>query len=143
VFAITQQIKPQVYPKVDDEATIVLSYPQAQGIIQASWNWPFNRKDMEIYGRTGYVLVPEKNLLRVRVADSGETETTISSLTAPNSDPLSYLGAVVRGDIRPSGLSSLEVNLVATEILDAARESARTGRRVELPANTGAKAGEK
>ena len=44
------------------------------------------------------------------------------------------LAAVVRGDIRPSGLSSLEVNLTATEILDAARESARTGKRVSLPA---------
>ncbi len=43
VTAITQQIKPEVYPAVDDEATIILRYPQAQVIIQASWNWPFNR----------------------------------------------------------------------------------------------------
>jgi predicted dehydrogenase len=136
VFAIAQQIKPHVYPKVDDEATIVLSYPQAQGIIQASWNWPFNRKDMELYGRTGYVLVPEKGLLRVRTAKTAETEIKAAPLTAPNNDPLSYLAAVVRGEIRPSGLSSLEVNLIATEILDAARESARTGKRVDLPPGT-------
>jgi predicted dehydrogenase len=137
VFAVTQQIKPQVYPKVDDEATIVLTYPQAQGIIQASWNWPFNRKDMDVYGRTGYVLVPEKNLLRVRRGAAAETEAPVPSLTAPNTDPLSYLAAVVRGDIRPAGLSSLEVNLMVTEILDAARESARTGKRVEFPADAG------
>ena len=111
--------------------------PQAQGIIQASWNWPFNRKDMEVYGRTGYVLVPEKNLLRVRSGNAGETEAPVPSLAAPNNDPLSYLAAVVRGDIRPSGLSSLEVNLIATEILDAARESARTGKRMVLPAEAG------
>ena len=49
VTAVTQQIKPDVYPRVDDEATIVLTYPKAQAIIQASWNWPFDRKDMEIY----------------------------------------------------------------------------------------------
>jgi len=137
VFAVTQQIKPQVYPKVDDEATIVLTYPQTQGIIQASWNWPFNRKDMEVYGRTGYVLVPEKNLLRVRSGNAGETNAQVPALAAPNNDPLSYLAAVVRGDIQPSGLSSLEVNLIATEILDAARESARTGKRVALPAEAG------
>ena len=137
VVAVTQQIKPQVYPKVDDEATIVLTYPQAQGIIRASWNWPFGRKDMEVYGRTGYVLVPEKNLLRVRSGNAGETNAPVPALAAPNHDPLSYLEAVVRGDIRPSGLSSLEVNLVATEILDAARESARTGKRVVLPAGAG------
>jgi predicted dehydrogenase len=133
VFAVTQQIKPEVYPKVDDEATIVLTYPQAQGIIQASWNWPFGRKDMEVYGRTGYVLVPEKDRLQVRTANSTETQPAISPLVAPNNDPLSYLGAIVRGDVRPAGLSSLEINLIVTEILDAARESARTGRRVEMP----------
>ena len=137
VFAVTQRIKPEVYPKVDDEATIVVTYPRAQGIIQASWNWPFGRKDMEIYGRTGYVMVPERNLLRVRKENGKEAESTPQALVAPNNDPLSYLAAVVRGEIRPSGLSSLEVNLVATEILDAARKSAQTGKRVELPAKPG------
>ena len=132
VFAVTQQIKPQVYPKVDDEATIVLTYPRMQGIIQASWNWPFNRKDMEVYGRTGYVLVPESNRLRVRTDGVRETEAPVPPLTGPHHDPLSYLAAVVRGEIQPSGLSSLEVNLIATEILDAARKSARTGKRVVL-----------
>jgi scyllo-inositol 2-dehydrogenase (NADP+) len=141
VLAVTQQIKPQVYPKVDDEATILLTYPQAQGIIQASWNWPFGRKDMEVYGKTGYILVPEQNRLRVRPGNSAETEPPIPALAAPYTDPLSYLAAVVRGNIRPSGLSSLEVNLIVTEILDAARDSARTGKRVLLPrvAETSAK----
>jgi len=141
VFAITQQIKPEVYPKVDDEATVVLTYPKAQGIIQASWNWPFNRKDMEVYGRTGYVLVPQEDRLQLRTANAAETQPAISPLAAPNNDPLSYLAAVVRGEIRPSGLSSLEVNMIATEILDAARESARTGKRIDLPRGLPAKVG--
>lgn len=132
VLAVTQQMKPQVYPKVDDEATIVLTYPHAQGIIQASWNWPFNRKDMEVYGQTGYALVPRSDVLRARPAGSNETELPVPPLIGPHRDPLSYLAAVVRGEIRPSGLSSLEINIIATEILDAARESARTGKRVEL-----------
>jgi predicted dehydrogenase len=54
------------------------------------------------------------------------------ALAAPEDDPVRYLAAVVRGDVRPSGLSSLENNLVVTEILDAARESSRTGRTVKL-----------
>jgi len=134
VFAVTQQIKPEIYPKVDDEATIVVTYPKAQGIIQASWNWPYNRKDMEIYGQTGYVLVPKNNLLRVLKGNQPETETTIPPLTGPEADPISYLAAVVRGDIKNAGLSSLEVNMVAMEILDAARRSAETGKRIYLPA---------
>jgi predicted dehydrogenase len=134
VLAVTQQIKPDVYPKVDDEATIVLTYPKAQGIIQASWNWPFNRKDMELYGRTGYVIVPKSDSLRVRTTgERDEHVETPAPLASPNTDPLSYLVAVTRGEIKPAGLSSLQINLVTMQILDAARESARTGRRITLP----------
>jgi predicted dehydrogenase len=135
VFAVTQQIKPEIYPKVEDEATVVVTYPKAQGIIQASWNWAIDRKDMEIYGATGYVLAPRRDLLRIRKLHGEESEM---DLPAPPSsrpdDQLSYLVSVVRDEIKPSGLSGLDVNLTVTEILDAARESARTGRRIDLAA---------
>jgi predicted dehydrogenase len=132
VFAVTQHFKPEVYPKVEDEATIVVTYPKAQGIIQASWNWPFDRKDMEIYGQSGYVLVPHPDTLRVRKPNSAETEMTPAPLAGAQADPLSYLAAVVRGELQPAGLSSLAVNMTVTEILVAARESARTGKRIDL-----------
>src|SRR5579864_1334933 len=64
VTAVTQQLKPEIYSHVDDEATIVLTYPKAQAIIQASWNWPFDRKDMEVYGQTGYVITVKKDDVR-------------------------------------------------------------------------------
>ena len=65
--AVTQQIKPEIYPRVDDEATIILTYPKAQAILQASWNWPFDRKDMEVYGQTGYVITVRHDDVRVRL----------------------------------------------------------------------------
>jgi predicted dehydrogenase len=134
VTAVTQHIKPDVYPKVEDEATIIVTYPKAQGIIQASWNWPYNRKDMELYGQTGYVLVPHSDELRIVKKYNGpETQSTVPPLTGTQANALAYLAAVVRGEIKPAGLSSLEVNLVAMEILDAARKSAEIGKRVDLP----------
>jgi predicted dehydrogenase len=135
VFAVTQQIKPDVYPKVEDEATVVLTYPKAQGIIQASWNWAIERKDMEVYGATGYVLAPRSDLLRIRKVEGEESELELPAPppSSPLQDQLSYLVSVVRGEIQPSGPSSLELNLIVTEILDAARDSARTGRRIDLP----------
>jgi predicted dehydrogenase len=133
VFALTQHIKPEIYPRVEDDATIVLAYPKAQVIIQASWNWPFDRKDLEIYGKTGYVLVPRPDLLRVRTAKMPDaTDATPPPLAGVQADPLAYFAAVARNEIQPAGLSSLAVNLVVVEILDAARESAQTGRRVDL-----------
>ena len=133
VQAMTQRIKPDVYPHVEDEATIVVTYPKAQAILQASWNWPFDRKDMEIYGRTGYVLVPNAKSLRVRLPNQNkETEITPPAIPAPEADPISYLVAVVRKELVPAGLSSLSVNMTVTEILDGAHESARTGQRIDF-----------
>lgn len=137
VFAVTQNLQPKVYPKVDDDATIVLTYPRAQAIIQPSWNWPYGRKDMEIYGQTGALRLPDRNSVLLRRGDAPEAALPVGALASPGTDSLSYLAAVVRGEIRPSGLSSLAVNLVVTEILDAARESARTGRRIDLARDGG------
>src|ERR1700732_331506 len=73
VTAVTQTIKPDIYSHVDDEATIVLTYPKAQAIIQASWNWPIDRKDMEVYGQTGYAITVKRDHVRLqRAADADE-----------------------------------------------------------------------
>ncbi|MGH6637597.1 MAG: Gfo/Idh/MocA family protein [Polaromonas sp.] len=137
VTAITQQIKPEIYPAVDDEATIILTYPKAQTIIQASWNWPFSRKDIEVYGRTGYVHAPDGQNLRVRRENQPQEQNfTLAPKSAPLDDPFAYLAAVVRGDIKIADrdLSALANNLTVMRILDAARQSAATGKTVELAA---------
>ncbi len=135
VFAMAQTIKPDLYPLVDDEATILLSYPTMQGIIQASWNWPYNRKDMEVYGRTGFAHSDNSTDVRILFSEEDGVQTdSISSLSSPFDDPFSYFRAVIRGEIEeePMNLSSLENNMIVMEILDAAMESARTGKKVFL-----------
>jgi predicted dehydrogenase len=133
VTAVTQQIKPDIYPSVDDEATIILTYPKAQAILQASWNWPFDRKDMEVYGRTGYVITVGRDDLRVRLEGQPEAAAVkAKAVPPPYDDSLSYLRAVIVEGLKPDGLSSLETNLVVTEILDAARQSASSGATVRL-----------
>ena len=134
VTAVTQQLQPAVYPRVDDEATIVLEYPKAQGIIQASWNWPFNRKDLEVYGERGSAIATGANGLRIALPKEPEHSVTPDPRPADQRDSISHLMAVVRGKSKPNGLSSLENNMIATEILEAARESARTRARVVLAA---------
>jgi predicted dehydrogenase len=134
VTAVVNHDKPQIYPKVDDDSTIVLEYPHAQAVIMGSWNWPFARKDMEVYGSTGYAITVALDKLRVRHQhDTEEQMTTPPPLPANESNSLSYLAAVLRGSIPAKGdLSALDTNIVVMQILDAARESARTGRSVKL-----------
>jgi predicted dehydrogenase len=139
VTAVTLHIKPKLYPKVDDDSTIVLTYPHAQAIVQGSWNWPFARKDMEIYGATGYVDTLYEDIApgaKIRLRLPGEANEHVEvapALTDGQKDSLSYLEAVLGGRVQPKqDLSSLDTNVTVVRILDAARRSAQTGRTVEL-----------
>ena len=127
VTAVTQRIKPEIYSRVDDEATILVEYPKAQGIVQASWNWPFGRKDFEVYAERGYAIATGGGTLKVRLPGMKSDEPRVPpELPELERDSISYLAAVVRGKLKPAGLSSLENNVIVTEILAAARESARS-----------------
>jgi predicted dehydrogenase len=135
VTAVTQQLKPDLYPNVDDEATIILTYPDCQAIIQASWNWPFDRKDTEVYGTKGILVANKNKKMRYVDGDRYGKENMIDLNPLPHdvSNVFPYLAAVVQGRIKPKmDLSSFEINQVVVEILEAARESAKTGKKITL-----------
>jgi predicted dehydrogenase len=135
VSAVTQQLKPHIYPKVDDEATIVVTYPDAQGIIQASWNWPISRKDMEVYGETGQIITVDGRVMRVRRSEQNPAEEPrLPERPEPLDDPFKYLAAVVSGTVKveDTDLAALPLNVTVVRILDAARTSAKTGRAVRV-----------
>ena len=138
VTAITQQLQAENNPKVDDEANIILTYPSATAIIQASWNWPMGRKDMEIYGLTGAIYADNRHNIRFRKAEGydgyQESKLRLEEREAPLDDPFAYLKAVINGQLKPQpyDLSSLENNLIVMEILDAAIRSAKSGETIYL-----------
>ena len=136
VTAIVQTNKPDVYPKVDDEATIIVQYPKAQAIFQASWNWPFDRKDTEIYGQKGYIFANRNPDMIVRLGErdkAKEEKMAVTPLQSPYNDAFTYFAAVVNGTINPDNdLGSLKINMVAMEILSAAVTSAKTKKVVVL-----------
>ena len=126
-------MKPAVYPRVDDDATLLVTYPHGEAVIQASWNWPFGRKDMDLYGTTGALLIADRDHLQQRDGNDAPRALTPPPLDAAKREPLGNFIAVVRGEIPPHPLATFATNLIVTEILDAARESASTGRTVTLP----------
>lgn len=137
VTAVTRQLKKDVYPNVDDDATVLLEYPGATGIIEASWNWPFGIKDMEVFGQTGYIQAVNPTTLRVKEKeDAPYALSEAAALPAAESNHLHYLAAVLSGAIKPKhDLSSLENNLIVVQILEAAKTSAKTGKRVLIKAS--------
>lgn len=134
VTAVFQTNQAEVYPKVDDNATIVLEYPHAQGIIQASWDWTFPRKDMHVYGRKGIIRTIDQDDYDIRMERRGvPVAQKAEPLPETMSSAVNYFSAVFRGEVDPAGsLSSIENNLIAMEIQEAARESARSGKTVRL-----------
>jgi predicted dehydrogenase len=126
VHGVLQHQKPDKYPKVDDDATIVAQYPRVTVQIMASWNWPMNRKDMHIYGTKGYIYQDTPTSMRVYYnTENQPKERTITAppLAPPYNDSFLYLKAAVRKEITvaPTDLSSLENNLIVVEILEKAR----------------------
>ena len=134
VTAVALTDKPDIYPKVDDDATIIVRYAKAQAVLQPSWNWPFSRKDMEVYGTTGYVITEAADNLRVRFAgDKAESEVKAPPLTGGMQNSLDYLAGVLHGTIDPGhDLTSLPTNMIVVQILSAARESAKSGRTIPV-----------
>jgi predicted dehydrogenase len=136
VTAVTRRLKPEVYPRVDDDATILVNFSTGICIIEASWNWPFGRKDMEIFGQNGYIIADNRNDIRLRnQSTSSEVLKKITSNDiAIYEDPFSYFIQVIQGNLlmKPYEPYSIENNITVVKILDAARESANTGKTVYI-----------
>lgn len=133
VFATTNQIKPGVYPRVDDDATITLTYEgRATAVLQASWAWTHDNKDADLYTPGGSYHAGKWDALMSRRPDTDPVAAKVDERASHLRDEWTYLRHVVRGECAVDPLSSLENNLIVGRILDAARESARTGRAVRL-----------
>jgi predicted dehydrogenase len=72
--------------------------------------------------------------LRKGKMNSEQTTQVTPKDVAVYQDPFSYFADVIRGKIQVPkyGTYSLETNILVVRILDAARESARTGKTVVL-----------
>ncbi len=133
VTAITRHYKPDIYPKVEDDATIILEYPSSTGIIEASWNWPFSIKDLEVFGEKGYIHALNSSSMSIRMRENRNSTRNAEPLPTPINDPIVYLTAVLKKQIPGTDdQSSLQYNITVMQILDAAKRSANNGKRIIL-----------
>ncbi|MEJ1972062.1 MAG: hypothetical protein WDM96_06185 [Lacunisphaera sp.] len=83
---------------------------------------------MDLYGTRGALRIPDRSSLFLRQGNAPETTAPVPrALSKPESDMLTYFVAIARGEVKSSGLSSPEINVIVAEILDAARESGPHG----------------
>jgi predicted dehydrogenase len=138
VYATTRKLKVEQNNKVDDDATIVLDYPDATSIIEASWDWPYGKEQVEVFGPKGSLVAHHDSLLYrsanahgPNVPPDGES-VTLDPLPKESSNPITYFVDCIRNNKPIEDPVSAQLNVQVLEILDAARESARTGKPQEL-----------
>jgi predicted dehydrogenase len=137
VQAIAQKLKVSQHNKVDDDATILLEYPDATVIIEASWDWPHSMGQVQVFGPKGSLLATGTTLFYRPSEDRGRSgvagePVALSAPRGATSNPVAYFVDCIRRDKPIEEPLSAELNVQVLEILDAARESVRTGRAQEL-----------
>jgi predicted dehydrogenase len=131
VYATTLRVQPQRFPKVEDNATIVLEYPNAVAILEGSWDLPKSYQQLEVFGRQKMSVLMKKDGSEVRRDDKTEA-LDVKPLPASAADPIAYMVDVVQNKKKVTGLTAVEINVDVIEIIDAAKESIKSGRPVKL-----------
>jgi predicted dehydrogenase len=133
VFAQVNRLQPERFPKVEDNATLVLHYPNGVGIFEGSWDLPRSFQDLEVFGRQGIIYMRNGN---VEVRKGRDVQpVTLDPLPAGHSKPIVYMVEAIKSGKPIDGMTALDINVGVNEIIDAAKESVRTGKAVKLPKN--------
>ncbi len=138
VFARSLKLKVQQHNAVEDDALIVLEYPDGTAVLEPSWDWPFTMERVQVFGPHGSLMaLPDALLFRGYNANAtaqspdGQPEP-LSALPLARSNPIAHLIECIQQNRPITGLLSARLNVQVNEILDAAKESIRTGRPVTM-----------
>ncbi|MFB3829442.1 MAG: Gfo/Idh/MocA family protein [Bryobacteraceae bacterium] len=131
VYAQANHLRPDRFPKVEDNATLVLHYKNGVGIFEGSWDLPRSFQDLEIFGLNGSVYM-QNGRVELRKGRGAGEEVKLEPLPAERSEPIAYMVSALRNNKPIEGLTALDINAAVVEIIDAAKESIKTGRAVPL-----------
>jgi predicted dehydrogenase len=133
VYARADHIQPERFPKVEDNATLVLGYKDGVGLFEGSWDLPRSFQDLEVFGRSASMTVVNGKVeVRKGGRDSGTELVTIDPLPKERSSPLAYMANAIETHQPPDGLVGLDINVQVLEIIDAAKESIQSGKAAVL-----------
>jgi len=138
VFATAKKIKVAQHNEVDDDATIILDYPDGTAILQASWDWPYGMERVKVFGPKGSLLATGHELLFRGVRDNSAgiglegKPLALPVLPPEKNNPVSYFVDCIRQNRPIQDPVSAQLNVHVVEILDAARRSLQSGRAEEI-----------
>ncbi len=134
VYAQVNHLRPELFPKVEDNSTMVLHYKNGVGLFEGSWDLPRGFQDLEVFGLDGSVYMTQKG---VELRQKGKpSEVAMEPLPKDRAEPVAYMVYCMRENKPIEGLTALDINVGVVEIIEAAKRSVATGRAVPLPLAT-------
>jgi len=121
------------YPVPDDNAIILMKYPNAFGVAEASWTQPvgYATPNPVAYGTGGSIAVSGNSVILQTTARQTVIEPPPTE--APLRNGPEYLLHCLKTGEKPQGFCSMEVSRDAQEILQAGKMAADAGRTITLP----------
>ncbi len=135
VYATTLHMKPEMFPNVEDHATIILNYKDGTAIFEASWDLPPRPPaGNEIFGMGGSIVMGRRIELRKAGGRGAEPEEIkVEPLPPERAEPIAYMVHRLSSKQPVDGLSALDLNVAVNEVLEAAKMSVKTGKAIALP----------
>ncbi len=131
VYAQVNHLRPREFPKVEDNADLLLSWRESAGLFEGSWDLPRGFQDLEIFGLKGSVYM--KNGSAELRAGGDSRPLTLDPLPPERAEPIAYLVNSLRAGKPLEGLTALDINVGVVEIIEAAKMSVKSGNAVTLP----------
>jgi predicted dehydrogenase len=106
-------------------------------VFEGSWDLPRSFQDLEIFGEgakrgeSGSIYMKQSGVTMQKGGLS--KDVPLEPLPADRAEPIAYMVNAIKNNKQIEGLTAMDINVEVIEIIDAAKESVRTGRAVALP----------
>jgi len=130
VYAQVNTLRPDEFPKVEDNATLILHYKKGVALLEGSWDLPRSFQDLEVFGRKGSVYMTAQKVEQRIGRDVKELPMT--ALPPEKAEPIAYMIHCIETKTAPEGMTSIKLNAQVVEIIEAAKASIKTGRAIAL-----------
>jgi predicted dehydrogenase len=132
VYAHVNSLRPDEFPKVEDNSTFLFTYKNGVGLFEGSWDFPRSFQDLEIFGRTGSLYM-KNGTVELRKGRENATPVAIEPLPPERAEPIAYMLHCIRTKRPPEGLVAIDINVDVVEIIEASKRSVKEGKTIRLP----------
>lgn len=131
VFATANHLRPDRFPKVEDNADLILHYDNAVGVFEGSWDLPRSYQDLEAFGwgdkdHRGSIYMTRE---RVEMQKGRDKEAVALTPLGPDeSEPVAYMVSRMKAKKPIEGLTAVDINVDVIHIIDLAKKSIKSGK---------------